>query len=412
MRILSACALSGLLLVGARKTKLEAIYDALFESGHVQLNRSERDAHAARFMQHMNEKGGDPVDVFRKSMPAVPQAVVDSVARHPDLLWTPLSPEDGRYSQSTRGAAERECGSVLGSQVRKTLPFREVDAGQPIPDSFDSRTAFGDKCAKVIGTAQDQSGCGSCWAFSTTTSLEDRLCIQAHQAGMEYHGSLVLSALDTLSCCGRHQGCMSSAGCNGGDPAEAWRWFANQGVVTGGEFGDSATCKPYAFPHCAHHVKVDGMAPCDGEEYDTPKCEKKCSNPDYSENTYTQDKHKAVLAYAVPKEENRIKREIMANGPVSAAFTVYEDFLLYSSGIYHHVSGEEVGGHAVKMIGWGIENGVKYWLIVNSWNPTWGEGGLFRIKLDEGGIMDEITAGTPVLPAQFEKEPTIEIDFE
>lgn len=202
-----------------------------------------------------------------------------------------------------------------------------------------------------------------------------------------------------------------SSGCNGGDPAEAWLWFADAGVVTGGEFGDAATCKPYAFPKCAHHVKVDDLPSCDGAEYDTPKCEKKCTNSEYSTNTYSQDKHKAVEAYAVPGDEESIKREIMANGPVSAAFLVYEDFLLYSSGIYHHVSGEAVGGHAVKLIGWGEEKGVKYWLVVNSWNPSWGEGGLFRIKLDEGGIMDEITAGTPVLENTYD-EGTVEIDFE
>lgn len=38
------------------------------------------------------------------------------------------------------------------------------------------------------------------------------------------------------------------------------------------------------------------------------------------------------------------------------------------------------GYHAVKVIGWGTENGTKYWLAVNSWNDEWGDKGLFKIR--------------------------------
>lgn len=71
--------------------------------------------------------------------------------------------------------------------------------------------------------------------------------------------------------------------------------------------------------------------------------------------------------------------EIFKNGPVSVAFTVYEDFPTYKSGVYQHTTGGALGGHAVKMIGWGVENGTKYWLIVNSWNEDWGDKGTFKI---------------------------------
>jgi len=69
----------------------------------------------------------------------------------------------------------------------------------------------------------------------------------------------------------------------------------------------------------------------------------------------------------------------MNNGPVQAAFEVYEDFVQYSSGVYKHTSGSLLGGHAVKMIGWGVENGEPYWLIANSWGEDWGEAGFFKI---------------------------------
>ncbi len=54
----------------------------------------------------------------------------------------------------------------------------------------------------------------------------------------------------------------------------------------------------------------------------------------------------------------------MKNGPVQTAFTVYEDFPTYKSGVYKHVSGSALGGHAVKMVGWGVEDGTPYWLVI------------------------------------------------
>jgi hypothetical protein len=42
-------------------------------------------------------------------------------------------------------------------------------------------------------------------------------------------------------------------------------------------------------------------------------------------------------------------------GPVEGAFTVFKDFLTYKSGVYKHSAGEELGGHAIKIMGWGTE---------------------------------------------------------
>lgn len=78
----------------------------------------------------------------------------------------------------------------------------------------------------------------------------------------------------------------------------------------------------------------------------------------------------------------------MTNGPVEAAFTVYSDFMSYKSGVYKHVSGSEEGGHAVKILGWGNENGEDYWIIANSWSSAWGMNGFFYMLkgADECGI--------------------------
>ena len=69
---------------------------------------------------------------------------------------------------------------------------------------------------------------------------------------------------------------------------------------------------------------------------------------------------------------------------------VYEDFMSYKSGIYEHTTGKLLGGHAIKVVGWGVENGTKFWIAANSWGTAWGESGYFRIK--EGQCEFELNA--------------------
>merc|ERR1712066_1170993 len=69
----------------------------------------------------------------------------------------------------------------------------------------------------------------------------------------------------------------------------------------------------------------------------------------------------------------------------------------YKGGVYHHVSGKALGGHAIRLVGWGEEEetGEKYWVLANSWNTDWGENGYFRIRrgTNECGIEEEVVAG-------------------
>lgn len=49
--------------------------------------------------------------------------------------------------------------------------------------------------------------------------------------------------------------------------------------------------------------------------------------------------------------------ELMTNGPIVTSIDGYEDLLTYKSGVYQHYTGKLHGNHAMKVVGWGEENG-------------------------------------------------------
>ncbi|PIO71744.1 papain family cysteine protease [Teladorsagia circumcincta] len=255
-----------------------------------------------------------------------------------------------------------------------------------IPDSFDSRTQW-PQCPSIL-SIRDQSSCGSCWAFGAAEAMTDRICI-ASKGKQQF----TISADDILSCCGF----LCGNGCEGGYPLQAWKFWVKHGVVTGGNYTSKAGCKPYPFPPCEHHNNATHYKPCPSDIVPTNTCEHSCQSG-YS-TSYTDDKHFGATAYAVSKKVTDIQKEIMTNGPVEVSYNVYEDFEHYTGGIYVHTAGALLGGHAVKMIGWGTENGTPYWICSNSWNSDWGENGFFRIirGLDECGIESGVVAGEPKL---------------
>uniref|UniRef100_A0A9L0ICU1 Cathepsin B n=1 Tax=Equus asinus TaxID=9793 RepID=A0A9L0ICU1_EQUAS len=290
---------------------------------------------------------------------------------------------------------KRLCGTFLGGPK---LPQRVWFAEDVVlPENFDAREQWPN--CPTIKEIRDQGSCGSCWgpqsrsltwvmflqAFGAVEAISDRICIRTNG-----HVSVEVSAEDMLTCCGDQCG----DGCNGGFPAEAWNFWTKQGLVSGGLYDSHVGCRPYSIPPCEHHVN-GSRPPCTGEGGDTPKCSKICE-PGYSPS-YKEDKHYGCSSYSVSSSEKEIMAEIFKNGPVEAAFTVYSDFLQYKSGVYQHVAGDMMGGHAVRILGWGVENGTPYWLVGNSWNTDWGDNGFFKILRgqDHCGIESEIVAGIP-----------------
>lgn len=164
-----------------------------------------------------------------------------------------------------------------------------------------------------------------------------------------------------MSCCsGFFSGCN---GCNGGRPGAAWSYWVNTGIVSGGLFNSSVGCRPYSVPTCNHHTG-DNRPNCTAI-VDTPACTKQCRDG-YSPD-YTSDLRFGTKAYGIDGNVQQIQQEILTSGPVEADFNVYDDFPNYKSGVYVKTSDTLLGAHAIKIIGWGVENGVDYWLVVNSW---------------------------------------------
>lgn len=171
------------------------------------------------------------------------------------------------------------------------------------------------------------------------------------------------------------------------------KYIQKNGVVTGGEYNNTEWCKSYSFPKCDHFY--DGKYGRCNNTQKTPYCVTKCS--DNYEIDYEKDKYYFNEPYRLKNDEYEIMNEIYENGPVEAYLTVFQDFIPYKGGIYYHVNGGQLGEIAVKIIGWGIENGIKYWKVANSWNEQWGEDGYFRIKrgIDECGIELNCIAAIP-----------------
>jgi len=271
-----------------------------------------------------------------------------------------------RFANLTSTEAKRLLGVLPGKRpFVPRLGAADVDPAS-LPTDFDARTAF-TKCSTIISQIRDQGPCGSCWAFGGASAMSDRLCISTNGAVQ-----VPLSTEDLVSCC---DSC--GMGCDGGYPESAWQYFMDEGLV-------AESVYPYAFPSCEHHT-TGSKPPC-GAEQPTPACQSsKLSNK----------KYKGASVYAVDGSISSIQNEIMTNGPVEGAFTVYEDFLTYKSGVYQHTTGSELGGHAIRVMGWGVENGTPYWLVANSWNEDWGDKGTFKILRgsNECGIDEQMVAG-------------------
>ncbi|KAJ8605829.1 hypothetical protein CTAYLR_000602 [Chrysophaeum taylorii] len=309
-------------------------------------------------------------------------------------LWTPgetrfskFAPGVSKWLNGVKGEWKMEVAIALAAGE-----IERFESSISVPDSFDSATQW-PECEKIINDIRDQSNCGCCWAFAGAEAASDRMCISNGGGEM-----VPLSAQDV---------CFNSNrdGCDGGQITTPWTYVRSTGAVSGGQYNNSGPfgsglCSDFSLPHCHHHgPQGDDPYPDEGDpgcpSESSPDGPTACdSDANETHADFANDKYSFSGLVQAATGETRIMQLIYEGGPVETAFTVYSDFEDYVSGIYEHVSGSYAGGHAVKITGWGVENGTKYWKVANSWNEYWGEDGFFRIKkgTNECGIEDEVTA--------------------
>jgi cathepsin X len=204
--------------------------------------------------------------------------------------------------------------------------------------------------------------CGSCWAHASTSALSDRIKIARQAAWPDIN----IAPQVLLSCDN------TALGCHGGSNATANRWMHNHEIT-------DETCSIYLAKGHDNGSGCSAMQSCrncnPGEACYVP--------PAYY--TYKVDEFGAV------KGEAKMMQEIYQRGPISCAIAVPEALEEYTGGIYCDETGDKKQVHAISVVGYGEENGQKFWTVRNSWGEHWGEGGFFRVCRGTNNIAIEKT---------------------
>lgn len=250
-------------------------------------------------------------------------------------------------------ARENSISKMSDYEIKKLLGSIDRPTGNSLyedrkisNDSMDWRNVNG---VNWLGPVMNQGNCGSCVAFAAVATLEATYRINS---GLSW---LIpsFSPQQLFNCGGGY--------CDlGWRPSNAANILKSKGVV-------DAACSPYQSGSTGEDVSCSKIT-CENKEERTYKIVDS-SSPSFWGGSAAKVK------------------EALKKGPLVTTLTVYEDFLVYSSGIYKSVSKKSVGGHAVSLVGFNDQE--RYWIVRNSWGDDWGEKGFIRVSYDDkSGIAD------------------------
>jgi cathepsin L len=202
-----------------------------------------------------------------------------------------------------------------------------------LPASVDWRSAG------IVSAVKDQGGCGSCWAFCSTETLESHVALST---GLLYD----LSPQQVAMCTPNPEACGGTGGCMGATSELAFDYVAGFGIT-----------EEYQIGYSAYYGK-----------------EAACGVTDETTPVATIDGYVVLPTNSYEAMMNAVAQV----GPVAIALDA--DWSGYESGIYNGCNQVNPDiNHGVVLVGYGEENGQKYWTIRNSWSPSWGEQGYIRL---------------------------------
>jgi hypothetical protein len=290
----------------------------------------------AEFQAVQGTRNGDIPEAFKRN--------VDVAKEHNAKLSTFQLSHTGPFADITL------------AEYTKVLGFKGSSPGGGIPILGSHAHSDGAMVDSVdwselgaVTPIKDQGGCGSCWAFSSTGSLEGQWQIKT--------GTLVsLSEQQLLDCS------LMNFACQGGKMDAAFAYYEQASVATEDSY-------PYVPRGC-------------------------CRGDDSFEIAIAKGQ---VTGYMKVPGEDNILDAVTNQGPISVAIdATAESFHLYQGGIITGPCGTALD-HAVLIVGFGTDAGVDYWKVKNSWGVSWGEDGYVRMQrgVDICGIATD--AGYPVI---------------
>jgi C1A family cysteine protease len=223
--------------------------------------------------------------------------------------------------------ALKGCLNMVQPSLEEPMTSAEVtyDAGA-LPASVDWRAKG------AVTPIKNQGQCGSCWAFSTTGSLEGIYFISK--------GNLLSFSEQQLVDC---SGSYGNEGCDGGWPFWALEYTESQGI-------ELESTYPY--------TAVDGT------------CAYNSSAVQYNNAGYGN----------VTKNNEVALATALVNQPISVCVEADQSvFQLYTGGIITSASCGTQLDHAILAVGYSTQGKQEYWIVKNSWGTSWGLAGYVYI---------------------------------